>query len=353
MVTTTDIMNKGRVLDSSDPGVAARYTLVDIFCGAWLSYAVGAIAEHGVADLLDETPLSCTDLAASAGLHESSLRRVLRALAANGIFMQTSPDTFAHNEASQLLRRDNPFSWRGLARMWSHSSCLTAWSCLPEVLRDGKSGIEHAFGKPLYDYLHEHKEVAEAFSNAMISNSAHPSLAIAKQFPFGQYQSVIDIGGGIGTLLVAVLQEHPQLVGALLEVQDLKDHAESYISHHGLAQRSSIIVGSFFERVPSGFDLYLVKNSLWNWSDEKCATIMSNVREAIGDKLRQKFIIIEYIINDENAPWTTLYDLQILNMPGGRARTLHEYGQLLERTGFALEQTQQIEDQTLLIANPV
>lgn len=343
----------GRVLDQNDPGVAARYKLNDIYCAAWLSHAISALAEHRIPDFLPaDSPRHFTELAAQANLHPPTLYRALRALAANGIFQEVGEGKFAHNSTSLLLRSDHADSWSGMAKMWNHPSCLQAWLNHRNSLKDGRSGIEHAFGKPLYGHLADFPEATKAFSDAMISNSAHASKSIARQFPFEKYASVMDLGGGVGTLLLEILRTHPHLKGTLFEIGELEELARQNIADHQLSERCDFVRGDWFSYVPQGSELYLVKNSMWNWNDEKCLAIMTNVRKAIATTPGARFVIIEYIIDNANQRWTTAYDLQILNMPGGRARTETEYRELLATAGFAVEMTQYIEDQTLVISMP-
>jgi len=343
--------DKGRVIDAEDPSISARYRYNDIFSTAWLSHALSALAKTAVPDLVSDRPISCDELAERAGLHAPSLYRALRAAAANGIFVEHADRQFSHNEVSLLLRSDHPYSWKGMACMWNHPSCLQGWSLFSECLKDGRSGIQHAFGKKLYEHLEEIPGGTFAFSEAMISNSAHPSLSIAKLFPFDNYRLVMDLGGGIGTLLCAVLEEHPDLAGIIYEIEELKEPANKHIAERGLDKRAHVEVGDFLKTIPSGPDLFMIKNSLWNWTDEQCEKLIGNVRQAVKDN-DSNFLIIEYVINEENAAWTTLYDLQILNMPGGRARTLEEYERLLRQTGFRIIRVEVIEDQTLILAAP-
>jgi hypothetical protein len=350
--TTFQSFDKGRALDPADPSVAARYKLNDIFCTAWLSHAITALAQHGIPDIINDEALHVNEIAQKANLHAPSLYRVLRAVARNGIFCETDEGVFVHNDVSQLLRSNHPFSWKGMACMWNHPSCLAGWRVFSETITDGRSGIEHAFGKRLYEHLAEVPGGMIAFSDAMISNSAHTSLSIARAFPFERYASVTDLGGGVGTLLAAILDEHSHLVGINLEIGDLQQESEKYFKQRGLASRSEVVAGNFLDEVPAGSDIYIVKNSLWNWSDEGCMTIITNVRKAIGEARNKRFIVIEYIIDDENSQWTTLYDLQILNMPGGRTRTTAEYTRMLAKCGFVLERAQYVEDQTMMIARP-
>lgn len=336
---------------ADDPFVAARYKLNDIYCRAWLSHAITALARHQVFDRLPSgAAVSVDEIAAQTALHAPSLYRVMRALAANGIFVQVEERSFAHNEVSLLLKSTHPNSWRGMSLMWNHPSCLQAWNSFFKCLLDGESGMRHAFGKSLYEHMHENPEMTAAFSNAMISNSAHAAQSIAKGFPFEKFSSVIDLGGGVGTLLVSILNRHPHLRGYLFECEDLREAAIANIEALKLEGRCDVVCGDFLKSVPRGIDLYLIKNSMWNWSDDDSLRIMKNVREAIGDR-DSTFVIIEYIINEQTAPWTTLYDLQILNMPGGRARTLAEYDSLLRAANFEVTKTICIEDQTLIISS--
>lgn len=344
---------KGRIADSEQPAISARYKLNDIFCTAWLSHAVTAIVEHKIADLLNEKPVHVDELSQISGLHSPTLYRVMRALAANGIFVETRSGEFAHNEVSNLLKTQSSQSWAAMAKMWNHSSCINAWLNFADCLADGRSGIEHAFGKSLYEHLDETDGATKAFADAMISNSAQASAAIAQGYDFGKYQTVVDIGGGVGTLLVALLKAHPHLKGYLFEIESLKESACNYLQSYDVLDRSEIVVGDFFDSVPGGLDLYLIKNSLWNWDDQRCSIIIQKIRDAIADDIKSRFLIIEYVIDKENAEWTTLYDLQILNMPGGKARTRAEYTELLNRNGFALEEVLYVQDQTILVAAPI
>ena len=353
MSNTMTALNAGRILTASEPEVGARYKLNDIFCRAWLSHAITAVVRHGIPEIVGKKAISADEIAGAKNLDAGTVYRVMRALAANGIFTEAEGRVFQHSEVSSLLRRDHPNSWAGMAKMWNHPACLQSWMHYAECLTDGRSGVEHAFGKTLYEHLGEDPAATQAFSDAMISNSQHVSKAIAREFPFGKYQSVIDLGGGVGTLLVAILAAHPHLRGAIYEIADLRDAANEYVHKAGLSDRAEIVVGNFIDSVPEKYDLYLVKNSLWNWDDDNCSRILRNVRTAIGSNIYRRFVIIEYVIDDENARWTTLYDLQILNLPGGRARTINEYSGLLLGIGFEIEGIQHVEDQTLVVAKPI
>jgi DNA-binding transcriptional ArsR family regulator len=350
-ITTHSTDLKGRQPDN-DPAVQARYRLNDVYCGLWLGLAVTALVKRKVFDSVDDEPTSVTEIARRVNLHPPTLYRALRAVAANGILKETGPSVFVHNDVSRLLRTDHQHSWSGMSRMWAHPTTLRSWEKYDETLSDGISGVRHAFGKSLYDHLNSDPDALETFSAAMVSNSAHPAPAIAKALDVRGFKSVADLGGGVGTLLAAILEEHGHLHGTLFEIPELIEPARRLLASKGLEHRSSIVPGDFLESVPDGIDLYLIKNTMWNWIDDQALQIMKNVRRVIGKALHKRFLIVEYVISAENAAWSTLYDLQILNLPGGRARTQPEYAQLLKEAGFSLEAVSYVQDQTILTAAP-
>jgi SAM-dependent methyltransferase len=340
-------MIEGRLLDS-DPEVAARYRLNDIYCGLWLALAVTGAAATGLADHVDEDGTDATEIAARAGLDEGATYRLLRALAAHGVFAERAPRRFAHTPVSRLLRRDHPASWSGMARMWGHPAALRAWESLPGVLADGRSGMVHAHGAPLYAYLRDHPDALAAFTAAMVSNTAMASEAIARAFDFRPYRTVADLGGGTGGLLVALLGAHPHLKGMLVELPELTEPARAHLAGAGLAARVEVVAGDFMREVPPGADLYVIKNSLWNWDAEAAHAALTAVERALGPEGR--LLLIEYPIEPANARWTTLYDLQQMMLPGGHNRTLPEYREALARAGLAVESVSYAQDQTLVLA---
>lgn len=161
--------DKGRILNIKDQTTAARYKFNDIFCTAWLSHVISALAKLGVPDVIRDEPTSCEEGASRLGLHAPSLYRALRAASANEIFVEHLDQKFSHNEASVMMKSDHPFSWKGMALMWNHPSCLKGWSHFADCLKDGRSGIQHAFGKTLYQHLEELNGGTLAFSEAMIT----------------------------------------------------------------------------------------------------------------------------------------------------------------------------------------
>lgn len=338
-------MSDGRVGGSGDVG--GRYRLNDIFCGLWLALGVSGAASLGLADWVEEGGSDVRDVALRAGLEERAVHRLMRALAANGVFVELGRGRFGHTAASRLLRSDHPASWRAMARMWGHPVALRAWERLPQVLGDGRSGMVHAHGAALYAYLRGDREALETFTAAMVSNTAQAAEAIAAEFDFGAFGLVADLGGGTGGLVEAILRAHPGVRGLIVELPEVVDAARARLAAAGLGDRAGVVAGDFMKEVPPA-DLYIIKNSLWNWDVEPAHAILGAVERALGE--HRRLLLIEYPIEAKNARWTTLYDLQQMMLPGGHNRTLEEYGEALGRAGLEIESVSYVQDQTLVLA---
>lgn len=321
----------------------------ELFATAFIHEALGAVAELGIADALGEKPLSLKEIAEELHLHEDSLYRTMRALSAYGIFEELEGRRFKHNAFSLQLRQDHPDSFRGMAVLWHSDPLRKAWGHFTSALRDGQSAFQHGNGMSLYHYLNEQPAIAQLFHQAMENNSAVVADSIAQGFPFGDYGSILDLGGGIGTTLAAILKKH-RISGAVLDLPLLSKMAQVYLEKHVPDNRALFIEGDWFVSVPKGYGLYLVKNSLWNWTDRQCANILTNIRAAMEPGAR--LLILEYLAKPLEAPWTTAFDLQQLNVTGGRGRTRAEYASLLRETGFTLSSVFQIENQDALLCRP-
>lgn len=327
-----------------DEHVLNRYRFNDIFSAVWLSEALVACTRLGVPEALDGAPVAADRLAGKVGVKPELLYRLMRALAANGIFEELPERHFRHNPMSRQLRADHPYSYKPMVQLWGHPTVRRSWERLHQSLASGNSGIREATGRTLYDQLNQDAELAHVFNHAMISNSSHPSQALARSFALGEEGTVVELAGGIGTLLAAFLDVYPGWQGQLLELPYLAGAAGSYLSRFG--ERATFIAGDFTVEVPAGADLYLVKNTLWNFPDEVVGSVLRNVRRAM--KPEAVFYLVEYVVEPDSACWSGVWDLQIFNLPGGRARTVEEYEGLLAEAGLRLRERRQVEDQTVL-----
>lgn len=317
----------------------------ELFANAFIHEALGAVAELKVADRVKiDTPVK--ELAKELGLHEGSLYRALRALSAYGIFEEVKPGNFSHTPFSELLKSDHPYSLHGMALLWHAEPMRKAWGDFAKSIKDGKAAFLHANGANVYQYLAEHPDLAQVFHRGMENNSAILASAIAEGFPFGDYKSVIDLGGGLGTLISTILESHP-ITGAVYDLPVVEASANAHFKQKGLEKRAAFLKGDWFASVPTGFDLYLVKNSLWNWTDSQCSQILNNISKAMGESAR--FMIIEYFPEPHLNPWSTSFDLQQLNITGGRGRKVEEYKTLLKSHNLKISASFSIENQQVLL----
>ena len=302
---------------------------------------VRAIESAVALDLTEAIPtgadaaITCTALAKQLELQGPMVYRLLRALSANGYFMEHPEQRFSHNDKSLLLRADHPQSQRPMFLLNGHPAALRAWEALPAALRDGKSPFEHAHGVPLFGYLAQHADMAEIFNKAMVAHTRPVVQALlSSDAALAQSQKVCDVGGGLGQLLAALLHASPNLQGAVFDLPTLAGPARDYLATAGVAERASFVAGSFLDTIPSGFDTYLIKNCLWNWGDADSVRVLKHVHQALGPQGR--LLIVEMLITPETAPVSTLMDLMMLVLPNGRARSRDEYVDLASQANLRL-----------------
>jgi O-methyltransferase/methyltransferase family protein len=316
--------------------------LLALIWGYRLSQAVHVVAKLGVADLIAETPLSAVELAGSTGSDAATLQRVLRALAAYGVLDEDEHGRFRLTELGERLRSDVPGSLRDAAIALFRPPMWDAWGHLEESVRTGESAFRLVHGVGIWEFRSDHPEEGRAFDNAMVAQTRAAAGMILRAYDFDAAKTVVDVGGGRGALLEAILEAHPQSEGVLFD----QPHVLADVD---LGPRVQIVGGSFFESVPAGGDLYLLKWILHDFDDDAAAQILRTIRAACGEQAR--LLVIE---RDLAASETTLSDLQMLVVLGGRERSQTEYSQLLRSSGFALSRSIRTEGPlSLLEALPI
>lgn len=282
-----------------------------------------------------EAAITSSALAKQLQLQPAPVYRLLRALAANGYFVEYGDRRFSHNDKSLPLRSDHPHSLRPMFLLSGHPATHRAWDALSAAVRDGKGAFEHAHGVPLFPYLGQHADMAEVFNNAMVAHTRPMVQALlASDAALGRTHKLCDVGGGLGQLLAALLKGNPKLTGAVFDLPTLEGPARDYLVTAGLNDRANFVNGSFLEAIPSGYDTYIIKNCLWNWGDADTVRILKNIHQALGADGR--LLIVEMLITPETAPVSTLMDLTMLVLPNGRARTRDEYVDLADKAGLKL-----------------
>lgn len=320
--------------DQAPPDGEAAALLSRMITGYWVTQAIAVAATLGLADLLGDGPLPCDDLARRAGVHPDGLYRLLRALASLGIFAEVEPRRFALTPLAALLRAGAPGSQRARAIMYGHPFMVRPWERLGDGVQTGEVAFERTFGMPFFAYLGQHPDVAAIF-NAGMTGLAAERATLAHAYDFSDCRTVVDVGGGHGALLTAVLAANPHLRGVLFDQPAVVAGAEDHLRAAGVLDRCQVVGGDFFEAVASGGDAYILALILHDWEDERAAAILRQCHRAMAPGGR--VLVVERVVPPGDGPHPSkLLDLHMLVLLGGRERTEAEYGALLAAAGFAM-----------------
>ncbi len=311
----------------TDPNPAQ--TIVELAGSYAIPRCLHAVADLGVADALGETPRTAAELAADVGANPDALGRVLRLLAAHGVFEQRS-DRFAHSPASRLLRTDHPQSLRGLARMFGLPINWATYGAMDHSVRTGRPAAEKTLPAGIWSYFAEHPEEGTIFNAAMVGKAHGQIAAVVGAYDFSRFRTIADIGGGRGHLLRALLAASSDVKGILFDLPTVV--AEAGPS----SERLRLQGGDFFKDTLPTCDAYLVMEVIHDWPDDESIAILRAIRKAAPPDAR--VFVIEAIVPATPGPhWAKTLDIHMLTFLGGKQRTRAEYETLFRRAGLALE----------------
>jgi hypothetical protein len=301
--------------------------------GYQVTQAIHVVAVLGIADLLTDGPRSSDDLAASTGAHSGALYRVLRALASVGIFREEANHNFALTDLGACLRSDAPEPIGGWAAFVGEPYHWQAWNALLHSVRTGDNAFRHVHGTNSWTFRARHPELNASFDRAMTDISRQLSVAILTAYDFSRFGHVVDVGGGNGAFLAAILTRHPMARGVLFDQPQVVSGAGPILAAAGVADRCQVVGGSFFESVPAGGDAYVLKAILHDWEDEPCLQILRTCRQAMVDGTA--LLVVERDLGRPNEdPEPKFSDLNMLVGPMGQERTPDEYAALFAAAGF-------------------
>jgi hypothetical protein len=314
----------------SPPGAVLQLIL-----NVWAAQSAATFARLGIPDLLADDSATASVIADQAGTNTDATYRLLRGLATVGIVEALAEDRFALTPVGQCLRSDVPGSMRSLLIAEMAPGHWLPWGNMEHSIRTGMPAAPKSLGKPAWQYYEEHPEEANHFAQGMSGMSAMAIDAVLEAYSFTGAQLVVDVGGSHGSLLSAVLQKFPEAHGILFDRPNVVSGAGPTLERAGVARRVTCRGGSFFDSVPEGGDVYLLKSVLHDWSDDECVQILSACRKAMIPEGR--VVVVEMLISNEGSPSPApLIDLNMLVMLTGRERTQQEYGALFTRAGLAL-----------------
>jgi C-methyltransferase len=313
----------------------APAAMMEMILAGWTSQAITAAAELGVADALANGPLPIDELAARVGAEPDALGRLLRALVSRGIFRHRRDGGYELNALANTLRCDAPVSMTWAARFYGSREQRERWTLLVDSIRTGNAVVKALRGKESFEYFADEPELAELFNQTMTSISELTDATVVAGYDFSAYPTIIDVGGGHGPLLAAILAAAPASQGVLYDLPRVVASAPALMREHHVADRVRITEGSFFDGVPGGGDAYVLKNIIHDWPDDKAVQILRNVRAAAGPGAT--VLLIEFVIpkHDRDFPGKWV-DLEMLLNLAARERTAAEYRDLLGQAGFRM-----------------
>ncbi len=311
----------------------SRSPLLDAAFGYMPAQIVHTAVEIGVADALADGPRSSGELAEATGTHAPSLLRLLRGLVTLGAVEQKEQDLFALTAEGQRLRADAPDSVRALIKLFCGPEVWRTWGDMTGTLRTGEQAWKRVNGRTSFEYFATDPELSATFNTAMAEHTRAVAPEMIGAHDFSRYGTVADLGGGVGTLLAAILRANPGLRGLLFDLPAGLDAASGTLAD--VADRAEIVPGDFFESVPAGVDAYVLKSVLHDWSDEKALAILRNIRAAMEPGAR--VVVLEQVMPEMVTPETAgvvRNDLNMLVATGGRERSEAEFRDLLDAAGF-------------------
>jgi O-methyltransferase domain/Dimerisation domain len=292
-------------------------------------------AKLDLAEALADGPRDAEALAGSVAARPDMLRRVLRGLAAEGILDEWPDGRFGLTALGACLRSDAPGSQRG-AIIARGDVYYGAAAGLLAAVRHGGAAFERVHGRSFFEYLGEHPELGATFQGSMADRSRQEAADVVSAYSFAGFEQLVDVGGGQGLLLEAILRAAPRSRGLLLDRPPVVERARQRLQAAGLAERCTFVPGDFFAAVPPGGDAYLLSRVIHDWDDESAMRILANCRAAMGE--RSTLLLVEAILPERarEQPAAIRMDLHMLTLLHGRERTTAEYERLLAAAGFRL-----------------
>ncbi len=323
--------------DKQDESQRMAQQLFGLIFSQVVTQCLGVVAELGIADLLKDGGRSVGELASESGVHERSLYRVMRTLAASGVFTESSRNGFELTPLSEPLLSDSPNTLRDFAMFAGNRVHNDAYADLMHSVRTGETAFKYVHGAEVFDYFKTDPEFFSIFNNAMTSNSRREAPGIASAYDFSQFQTLVDVGGGLGLLLSEVMKTAPKLRGTLFDLPEVVAKAKATFDAAGVVDRVTIEGGSFFDSIPVRADAYMMKYLLHDWDDARARTILENCVQSMNPG--GKVLVIDYVIPESNEPHIgKLLDIEMLIMAGGNERTRTQFEDLFSTVGLKLTQ---------------
>ncbi len=311
--------------------------ILDMLLGMMKTQAIHEAVRLNLAEPVKDGPRSVTELAQETQTHPVALLRLLRALEGLGLFVEVEAGKYGQTALSHFLRPGVPGSMYDVAGIHGELWQWRPWEGFSYSLQTGKTAFDQLFGMPLFEYFANHPREGKGFQQAMAGFSQQVDNPLAQGYNYSAFSSIVDIGGGFGGLLAAILRAQPQLTGTLFDLPSVIDSAHEQIAASDIAPRCRLVAGDMFQaqEIPQGADAYIMRQIIKDWKDEAAVQILSNCRQAM--RPRGKILVVEQVILPGQYTLTTkLVDLQLMVVLSGQERNEAEYRALFEKAGLTL-----------------
>ena len=308
--------------------------MMQMITGFWTSCCVYSAAKLNIADHLKEKPQTAEQLAEATHCHASSLYRVLRALSSVGVFKENERNQFELTQLGETLQSDVPGSMKAMAiaQLGDH---FNAWGNLVYSIKTSNTSFDNIEGMSVWKYYETHPDEGVNFMKAMTGVTNAVIMNVLPFYDFSTFKTIVDVGGGNGALLMAVLNKAPDARGIVFDEEYVVNETEKELLAKSFDKRCRVQAGTFFDFIPGDADAYLMKMVLHDWNDEQCLQILNNCSKAM--KPGCKLLVIEAVIPEGNVPHPGKFmDINMLAMTGGRERTEKEFSILFANAGLKL-----------------
>ncbi|HET9954534.1 MAG TPA: methyltransferase [Polyangiaceae bacterium] len=322
---------------SIDPGSADIERMHELASGQAVSASLYALVQLNLVDRLLMGPRSALSLAKEIDANEDALYRLLRTVACLGVLEESGERVFELTPLGATLRADSPRSLRPFVLMTGADWHREVWGELTHSVKTGSPSFVKIHGTDLFSFMHERRDVWQNFNETMTSLSTIVNDVVPDVFDFSRFQRIVDIGGGHGSLIAAILRKNPEHVkGVLFDLPEVIRGAEPHLARLGVRERCELIPGNFDAGIPLGGDVYIIKRFLHGFDDARCIATLDKLRGALEPGGR--VLVIEMVVAEPNRGLRSkVDDLEMLTLTRwGRERTLGEYEDLFRRAGLAL-----------------
>ena len=325
-------------MDTGDSSATARQ-LLDIVNGSWMSQAAYVAAHLAIPDQLGDGAKSSEELARATGAHPPSLRRLMRALVTIGLCREQRDGSYELTPMGSLLRADVVDSLRSWTLYWGGPQ-WSIWGNLLHSVMTGENATKLITGIEAFDRLEADPEAAAVFNRAMVELTRLDSATVARAYDFSAMKRIVDVGGGYGELLAAILRANPATRGVLFDRPHAIENGKRHLATAEVTDRCEFVEGDFFDSIPGGADAYVLKSVIHDWNDERSKLILQNCGRAMHEHAR--LLLVERIVPLQLAASAAHRaiargDLNMLVGLGGQERREDEYRALLSATGLQVK----------------